>query len=109
MNEFDESYKLLSEYFEVQNEQEALDHRMKEIKTQLTALVQSVQGKKISFEKVGTVQWVEGKTSYRYDADILDQIKDQALRDGDMQTANAIANAQKPTNRVGSLRIVKSK
>jgi hypothetical protein len=109
MDEFVRTRELLSEYFEVLDEHDALGSRLKRIKEEITTLVQSTETKKIGYDFLGTAQWVEKKGSYSYDTDKVDAIMHEALRNGDIETANALAHAQKKVAGSGSLRITKSK
>lgn len=109
MGEFAKVRELLSEYFEILDEKSALDSRLKRIKADMTDLVKATESKKIGYDALGTAQWVEGTESYSYDTAKVDAIMHQAIRDGDVGTANALANAQKKEPRSGSLRITKSK
>jgi hypothetical protein len=109
MHEYDKARELLSTYFEVLNEMETLEAQLKTLKTALTEQLIESGSKKIGFEGLGIVQMTEPTTIVTYEKKAIDQIKDQALRDGDINTANALANAQSISTRSGSLRIVKHK
>jgi hypothetical protein len=109
MNDYEKARELLSTYMEVLNEKEALDAQLKELKEELQKTLLNSQSKKIGFEGVGIIQMTEPTTIITYNKKIIDQIKDQALRDGEIHLANALANAQEISQRAGSLRIVKNK
>lgn len=109
MPELTDSHDLMSDYFEISNEISLLEEKLKVIKSAIQSVVEKTEGKKIGVEGLGTAQWVEGTTSYSYDKKLIDAIKDQALKDGDIGTARAIIAAQKESPRTGSLRISKAK
>lgn len=110
MPELTDSRDLMSDYFEISNEISLLEAKLKIIKSAIQSVVEQTEGKKIGVEGLGTAQWIEGTTtSYSYDTKLIDFIKDQALKNGDVGTARAIIDAQKSSPRAGSLRISKAK
>ncbi len=101
--------ELLSTYMEVLNEKELLEAQIKDLKDEISKHLIDSGSKKIGFENLGVVQMTEPTTIVSYDKKKIEAIKDAALRDGDIHTAQAIEAAKTTDVRQGSLRIVKSK
>lgn len=109
MTDYNKARELLSNYFEVLNEKEQMEKNLEEIKSELEQFFVDSKEKKLGFEGLGIIQMTTETTIISYDKKAIDIIKDEALRNGDIQTANAIVNAQKIQKRAGSMRITKGK
>jgi hypothetical protein len=109
MTEYAKARELLSNYFEILNEKEQMEKTLKDIKNELEQFFVDSKEKKLGFEGLGIIQMTADTTTISYDKKAIDKIKDDAMRDGDFHTANAIANAQKIEKRAGSMRITKGK
>jgi hypothetical protein len=109
MTEYNKARELLSNYLEILNEKEQMEKNLKEIKSELEQFFIDSKEKKLGFEGLGIIQMTSETTIVSYDKKAIDKIKDDALRNGDIHTANALANAQKTEIRSGSMRITKDK
>lgn len=99
---------LLRDYFEVKSELEAHEARADELRRDLQVIVEALGGS-VKVAHVGTAAITPASTSHSYDTKAIDAIIAKALQDGDIGTAQALADARKETTRKASLRITGAK
>ena len=94
---------MLGTLLELENELEALEHSKKELKTQIQLIVESIPDQKAEFPGIGTVQMTKAGTTVSYDKDALESLTARLLQDGEMRTAQAIADCRKETPKKSTL------
>jgi hypothetical protein len=94
---------MLGTLLEVESELEALEHSKKELKTQIQLIVESIPDQKAEFPGIGTVQMTKAGTTVSYDKDALESLTARLLQDGEMRTAQAIADCRKESLKKSSL------
>jgi len=95
--------RMLSALLEVESELEALEHNKKELKAQIQSIVETLPWQKAEFPGIGTVQMTKAGTTVSYDKDALESLTAQLLQNGEMRTAQAIADCRKESPRKSSL------
>lgn len=95
---------LLRDYFEMKSELEAYEAKADDLRRDLTVLVEALGGS-YKLDHVGTAIITPASTSHSYDTKAIDAVMAKALQDGDVHTAQALADARKETTRKATLRI----
>jgi hypothetical protein len=99
---------LLRDYFEMKSELEAYEANVDDLRRNLQTLVEALGGS-LKVDHVGTALITPASTSHSYDTKAIDAVIAKALQDGDIGTAQALADARKETTRKASLRITGAK
>lgn len=100
---------LMSEIGEIESEIKMLEIKKQSLREQIIAHMKSLNLSKLQVDHIGVAVITAGKTSVKYDADGLDSLCAQLLRDGDVGTANAIANLREEKMSAGYLMIKREK
>ena len=95
---------LLRDYFEMKSELEAYEAKADDLRRDLQVLVEALGGS-YKLDHVGTAIITPASTSHSYDTKAIDAVMAKALQDGDVHTAQALADARKETTRKATLRI----
>lgn len=95
---------LLRDYFEMKSELEAYEAKADDLRRDLQVLVEALGGS-YKLDHVGTAIITPASTSHSYDTKAIDGVIAKALQDGDVHTAQALADARKETTRKATLRI----
>jgi hypothetical protein len=95
---------LLRDYFEMKSELEAYEANVDDLRRNLQTLVEALGGS-VKVAHVGTAIITPSSTSHSYDTKMIDAVIAKALQDGDIGTAQALADARKETTRKAALRI----
>ena len=96
--------RLLRDYFEMKSELEAYEANVDDLRRNLQTLVEALGGS-FKLAHVGTAIITPASTSHSYDTKAIDAIIAKALQDGDIGTAQALADARKESTRKATLRI----
>ena len=99
---------LLRDYFEMKSEMEAHEAQADDLRRNLQVLVEALGGS-LKVDHVGTALITPPSTSHSYDTKAIDGVIAKALQDGDVHTAQALADARKETTRKATLRITGAK
>jgi len=99
---------LWGEIAELDSEITPLQERRDAIRDQIKELV-AVVGGSISVPGFGTALMTKSGKSISYDAPALDALTSQLLRDGEIQTAQKIADARTEKTRAGYIMLKKDK
>ncbi|MBV5332689.1 hypothetical protein JZU54_03810, partial [bacterium] len=83
---------LLRDYFEMKSELEAYEAKADDLRRDLTVLVEALGGS-YKLDHVGTAIITPASTSHSYDTKAIDGVIAKALQDGDVHTAQALADA----------------
>lgn len=94
----------LSTYREIDEEIKALEAQLKEQRAIIENAVKAYDGK-VHLRGLAAITTAAPSSTWSYDSKAIDKIRDQALRDGDIQTATALTAAMKETKRAGGIRI----
>lgn len=101
-------HTLLSEFYEIQSELDALEYMQGQIRDKINIETKSLGGK-VAIRGLASVSIIPASTSHSYDTKALDQLLADAVAAGDMHTAQALTDARKQSSRKETLRIVRDK
>jgi hypothetical protein len=99
----------ISEIGELESEIKMLEVHKQGLRDQLLAHMKSLGVTKVKADHIGTAMITADKKRVAYDVDGLDSLVAQLLRDGEVHTANAIANLREEKVSAGYLMIKKEK
>jgi len=99
----------ISEIGEIESEIKMLEIQKQGLRDQLLAHMKSLGITKVKADHIGTAMITAEKKRVTYDVDGLDSLCAQLLRDGEVHTANAIANLREEKMSAGYLMIKKEK
>jgi len=99
---------LISEYYEIQSELDALEFMQEEIRQVITVGTKAMGGK-LQFQGLASVSIIPSSESHSYDTKLIDALLADAVADGDIHTAQRITSARKTSQRKESLRIMRDK
>lgn len=99
----------ISEISELESEIKMLEIQKQGLRDQLLNHIKSLGVTKVKVDHIGTAMITAEKKRVTYDIDGLDSLCAQLLRDGDVGTANAIANLREEKMSAGYLMIKKEK
>lgn len=99
----------MSEIGEIESEIKMLEVKKQYLREQIVAHMKSLDVSKLKVDRIGTAMITADKKRVTYDVDGLDSLCAQLLRDGDVGTANAIANLRDEKMSAGYLMIKKEK
>jgi len=99
----------ISEIGEIESEIKMLEIQKQGLRDQLLAHMKSLGVTKVKADHIGTAMITADKKRVTYDAEKLDSLTAQLLRDGELHTANAIANLREEKVSNGYLMIKKEK
>jgi hypothetical protein len=100
--------QLWGEIAEIDSEIAPLTFRRDVIREQIKELVTALGGS-VSVPGFGTALMTKSAKSASYDAQAVDAIVSQLVRDGEIQTAQRIADARKESQRAGYIMLKKDK
>ena len=94
----------LANYLEVKHEIQRLEKDQDELRSLIEHFV-VIAGGSVSIAGLADAQMTAESTSSSYDAKAIDTIMANAIQNGDLHTAQALADARRTTTRKGYLRI----
>ena len=100
--------QLWGEIAEIDSEIAPLTSRRDAIREEIKELVTALGGS-VSVPGFGTALMTKGGKSASYDAQTLDALTSELVRNGEIQTAQRIADARKETTRAGYIMLKKDK
>jgi outer membrane murein-binding lipoprotein Lpp len=100
--------QLWGEIAEIDSEIAPLTSRRDAIREQIKELVTALGGS-VSVPGFGTALMTKSAKSASYDAQTVDAIVSQLVRDGEIHTAQKLADARKETTRAGYIMLKKDK
>ena len=99
---------IISEYYEIQSELDALEFMQGELRQKITVGTKALGGK-LQIRGLASVSIIPSSESHSYDTKLIDSILADAVADGDIHTAQRITHARKSSLRKESLRIMRDK
>jgi len=99
---------IISEYYEIQSELDALEFMQGELRQRLTVSTKALGGR-VQIQGLATVSLIPSSESHSYDTKLIDALLADAVVNGDIHTAQRITHARKSSLRKESLRIMRDK
>ena len=99
----------LGTLLEIDNEIEALEFNKKIVKGNIQKIVEGLPDQRCEIPGMGTVQMTKPSVTASYESKQLDALTAQLLQNGEMRTAQAIADCRKESQRASHLMFRKQK
>lgn len=109
MTDFGLLEAMLGNLLEIENEIEALEHSKRELKAGIQKLVEALPDQRCEVPGIGTVTMTKPSTTVSYESKSLDSLVTELLRNGELRTAQAIADCRKESQRASTLMFRKKK
>jgi hypothetical protein len=108
-DKMEELQDMLGTLLEIENEIEALEFNKKIVKSNIQKIVEGLPDQRCEIAGMGTVLMTKPSPTASYEAKQLDALTAQLLQNGEIRTAQAIADCRKESLRASHLMFRKQK